>query len=425
MSIDIMTLQILRERECYDKYNKIIPEGILDNATRLIIADYGRFFKDHPNHSTIGPDAFRSAFVGQYHPKLDDAQKIHYQAILRQCLEANPSEVAKRNWINNVVEQDYASQAMDILSRYDNGEDVDITRELAKLMEDAGDDLDKKQDVKFIEDDISDLLKVDENQTGLNWRLMALREHMRPLIPGDFGILAGRPDSGKTTFLVSELTYMAKQIPEAYGEERPILWVNNEGPGRRIKPRLYQAALDLTLQEMIELNNEGKLVDMYVEAVGAIDRIKILDVHGWWNWEVEDVIKAERPALICYDMIDNIKFAGQNAGSRTDQVLEGMYQWAREIAVKHDAIGLATSQISAEGDGLLFPTLSMLKDSKTGKQGACDFQIMIGRSNDFNSETTRGIGIVKNKLRVTGKPGDPRAEVIFDGNNARYRDAIS
>jgi replicative DNA helicase len=59
----------------------------------------------------------------------------------------------------------------------------------------------------------------------------------------------------------------------------------------------------------------------------------------------------------------------------------------------------------------------------TGKQGAVDFQIMIGRSNDFNSESLRGIGVVKNKLRVPGQPGDPRAEVFFDGNGARYMDA--
>ena len=175
---------------------------------------------------------------------------------------------------------------------------------------------------------------------------------------------------------------------------------------------------------MIELNGQGGLVPAYLKALGGLDRIKIMDIHGFWNYEIEEVIKKERPALTVYDMIDNIKFAGANAGARTDQALEGMYGWAREAMVKYDGVGVCTSQISNEGDGLLFPTMGMLKDSKTGKQGACDFQIMIGRSNDFNSEHTRGIGIVKNKLRVEGKPGDPRAEVIFDGNRSRYRDAI-
>jgi replicative DNA helicase len=119
-------------------------------------------------------------------------------------------------------------------------------------------------------------------------------------------------------------------------------------------------------------------------------------------------------------MIDNIRGFGSEA--RTDLQLEEMYKWARERSVKYDAIGLATSQISAEGDGLQFPTLSMLKDSKTGKQGACDFQLMIGASNDPNLEYSRYLSLPKNKLRRDGQPSDPRCEVRFQPNLARYED---
>jgi len=68
--------------------------------------------------------------------------------------------------------------------------------------------------------------------------------------------------------------------------------------------------------------------------------------------------------------------------------------------------------------------MSMLKDSKTGKQGAVDFQVMIGRSN-LGGEEVRGIGIPKNKLRREGMQGDPRAEVIFNGNTSRFTDACN
>lgn len=424
MSLDITTLQILRSRESYEKYSRLVPEGLLDTVTSLILIDYGRYYKDHATHKFVDVAAFKSAFFGAYHPKLTDEQRIHYNAVLVTCLSKPIDPIVAKNWINNIVEQDYAAQIMEVLQKYNEGGDVDIIRSLESLVGKASEELDKKKETTFITDDINDLLAVDEHQTGITWRLQCLHTHMRPMIAGDFGLVAGRPDSGKTTFIVSELPHMAHQIPEAFGEDRPILWVNNEGPGRRIKPRLYQGALDLTLPEMIAMNKQGALVPAYVKAVGAVDRIKILDVHGWYNYEVEDVIKDERPAIIVYDMIDNLKFAGGSVGARTDQMLEGMYQWARETSVKYDSIGIATSQISAEGDGLLFPTMSMLKDSKTGKQGACDFQIMIGRSNSHDSESCRGISIVKNKLRVTGMKGDPRAEVIFNGNNARYRDAV-
>jgi replicative DNA helicase len=119
-------------------------------------------------------------------------------------------------------------------------------------------------------------------------------------------------------------------------------------------------------------------------------------------------------------MIDNIRGFGDMA--RTDLMLEEMYKWARERSVKYDCIGLATSQISNDGDGMQFPTLGMLKDSKTGKQGACDFQLMIGASNDPGLAGSRFISLPKNKLRRPDGASDPRAEVVFDAVRARYRD---
>ena len=70
----------------------------------------------------------------------------------------------------------------------------------------------------------------------------------------------------------------------------------------------------------------------------------------------------------------------------------------------------------------MWPTLGMLKDSKTGKQGACDFMLMIGASNDPNLNGVRYLGMPKNKLRRPGAPGDPRATVNYDPERVRYSD---
>jgi replicative DNA helicase len=196
--------------------------------------------------------------------------------------------------------------------------------------------------------------------------------------------------------------------------------LNNEGPGRRIIPRLYQSALNLSMTEMKEQHQAGLLVSAYREAVGRLDRIRVIDVHGFNTGQIEAILEESNPGVIVYDMIDNIRgFSGE---ARTDLQLEEMYKWARERSVKFDCIGLATSQISNDGDGMQFPTLGMLKDSKTGKQGACDFQLMIGASNDPGLAKSRFISLPKNKLRKPDGPSDPRAEVIFDGTRARYTD---
>jgi replicative DNA helicase len=133
-------------------------------------------------------------------------------------------------------------------------------------------------------------------------------------------------------------------------------------------------------------------------------------------------MRLHRPAAVLFDMVDNIKFGGEasNNGQRTDQLLEAMYQWARLMGVKHDCAVMATSQISADGDGIQFPTLPMLKDSKTGKQGAADVIITLGCVNDPAMSHFRFIGTTKNKKARSKMPGNPQAQVTFDGDRSRY-----
>jgi replicative DNA helicase len=247
---------------------------------------------------------------------------------------------------------------------------------------------------------------------------------MRPLRQGDFGIIAGRPDTGKTTFITSEMTFMASQLKKYYKEDDKIItWFNNEGQGKRIITRLYQSALNASISDLLDMKKAKVIVDRYREAIGHLDTIRIFDVHGLWNYDITDILEEVNSGLMIFDMIDNIKFHSNSGGmqSRTDQVLEAMYQWARVLGVRFDCPVLATSQISVDGDGMQFPTLSMLKDSKTGKQGACDFQLMIGAINELGMDQSRFMGLPKNKLQVEGFPKDPRCEVIFDGLRARYK----
>jgi replicative DNA helicase len=158
----------------------------------------------------------------------------------------------------------------------------------------------------------------------------------------------------------------------------------------------------------------------YIEAIGGReDMIQVVDIHGFQSYEVEDLIRKKRPGLVVFDMIDNIQFAGQttNGGERNDQILEAMYGWARMQAVIHDFVGLATSQISAEGEGEKYPRQTQLKDSRTGKQGACDFIVTGGVDN--NQPNTRYIGMTKNKIKREGAKYSPNAAYYFDADRGR------
>lgn len=334
-----------------------------------------------------------------------------------------------------LVEADTAARVTDLLERYTEGQEIDLYASLRDSVENHEVQVDRKVKNPQVLDPIEDILAEEENDFGMHFRQSVLDRHIKPLKGGDFLVMAARPDKGKSSFIADAVTFMAPQVDKLWpGENRSILWLNNEGPGRRIVSRTFQAAGGWTVEEMVALNKlpasgefaeryKTKLREAYAAALGGRPGVlRVFDIHGMWNHEVEELLRIHRPALVVFDMIDNIKFGGElaNGGSRTDQILETMYQWARLLAVKYDCAAIATSQISADGDGLQFPTLPMLKDSKTGKQGAADVILTMGAVNDPMLATSRYFGCTKNKRGRTGVASSPDAEIIFDKDRSRF-----
>jgi len=413
--LDIVLLRLLKSRKDFVSLYDMIPRATTDPKTVAIADDFKKYFEAYPTHPAVDWITFVPQFK-RWHPTLTDVQFNEYAGVFRNLLP-EPDVDQRKNMTHWLADVELMTVVANIAHRHSEGEVDDAWAEITAAQDQYRQRTGTKLSQGHIDTPIEDLLQDEFDDTGVNWRLSCLNGSMRRLRPGDFGIIAGRPDKGKTSFIASEVTWMAPQLPS----DRNILWLNNEGPGRRIIPRLYQAALNFSMQELMEHSNAKTLVPKYRAAIGGrLDRFRIHDIHGMNNGQVERIIEESNPGIIIYDMIDNIK--GFGSESRTDLVLEAMYQWARERSVKYDCIGLATSQISNDGDGLQFPSLGMLKDSKTGKQGACDFQLMIGASNDPALQNSRYIGLPKNKLRRPDGPGDPRAEVIFDGTRSRYND---
>lgn len=418
--LDITLLRLMTTKASYNKTYGAVPKRGLDEKTVTLLKDFGRYYQEFPDHEQLDIQTFRSVFFNFYHKDLDDQAKLFYGRLITG-LNVEVDEQTRATMIDRLSEVDYSMQAAQLLQDYSDGKDIDLLHLLGELTDKVKAQREKRIKIPWVNDPIEELLKEDEIDGGLTWRLPILNSSMRPLRGGDFGVIAGRPDKGKTTFLTGELTYMAGQFDKVYEDERYILWFNNEGPGKRIVTRAYQSALGVNTPDLVGYKQDGTIVQRYIESVGAIDRIRIIDVHDMWNHDIVNICEQMKPGLIVFDMIDNIKFSGDlGGGARTDQILEAQYQWARILGVKYDCPVLATSQISNEGDGELFPTLGMLKDSKTGKQGASDFQLMIGASNASNMEDVRGIGLVKNKLHKFGGKKDPRALVDFDGQRGRY-----
>lgn len=413
--IQISILRVMATREGFDKMFGAVPLPALGEKTRALVKGIRKYYETYTEDDKVDFVLFRDSFF-QWHPNLKEEDVTHYDKILRY-VEKDINDVNRSVLINSMLELNLATDLATLLDKYHSGEEVDVIHDTQALLESVMGSLERKQEDNWIKPDVDVLIESMKVDNGLLWRSPVLQENLRPLVGGDFVIVAGRPDTGKTTFITDNATNMATQV-----DDRPVLWLNNEGPGQRIVSRMIQSALAIDTNAMIEQHKAGTLTKAYADAIGGLDRIRVLDIHDYWNWQVEELIELHKPKLIIADMIDNIKFSGMSMrdGARTDQILESMYQWFRRIAVKHDAAVLATSQISADGEGMQWPSMDMLKDSKTGKQGAADLQIMIGKSDDPATLDFRYISTPKNKMGMPGKGSYLRHEVMFSNPQARY-----
>ena len=434
MSLDITVLRLLKYRERYDRLARSVPKNALQPVIVELLNDFGVFFREFDNAQRIEHGPFLTWFRGFRHPSMKDEGFGLYQAIIEKAMEDVSPEL-EAGLMERLVAADTAARVTSLLERWSKGDEVDLYAELRQNVERFEQQVDRKVKNPQVLDPIEDLLKAEENDTGLHWRLPCLNRHIKPLRGGDFVIVAARPDKGKTSFCAAELTFMASQLDAVYpGENRSILWFNNEGPDNKIIMRNFQAALGATVEDLVQLSNTPSVDpkhktlvrERYAAALGGrAGALRVFDIHDMWNHEVEDIMRLYNPGVVLFDMVDNIKFGGEanNNGQRTDQLLEAMYQWARLMGVKHDCGVIATSQLSADADGVSYPTLPQLKDSKTGKQGAADVIITLGALNDPVLENSRYIGCTKNKKQRTGKRNSPNQEVFFDSQKSRYVEA--
>lgn len=431
MQLEISTLRMSKHRKYHERFMGLLRTDTMDLKTATILKDFDAFFKATPGVETIDIQDFKP-FFKMRHPQLKPEDMQLYWAMLDNIVPDVGPEVAAtigdRLLANNAA-YELLSQVDKYIKGETEGDLLPLVQDIVTEFEGA---LERKVRSPEVLDDIEDLLELDKNHTGLTFRWDCLSTNMRPMRGGDFVIIAARPDVGKTTAITDNVTHMAPQLdalwPHVPG--RPVVWFNNEGPGNRIKKRTVQSALNLLTSEMVDLSqqpstqgNRSLLIDKFNEATaGGFGRIRIFDIHDFWHHEVEAIIKKTNAGLIIFDMIDNIKFGGglSNQGSRTDQVLEAMYQWARIICVKYDAVGIATSQVSGDGEGLQYPLLGHLKDSKTGKQGAAEVIVTIGMDGNPLNEALRYIGCTKNKLVAEGGKKNPQHVMTFDGQRGRY-----
>jgi replicative DNA helicase len=276
---------------------------------------------------------------------------------------------------------------------------------------------DEREDDEFVSDDLELLLSETLLKRGLRWRLNCLNKSLGSLRKSNFGVVFARPETGKTTFLASELSYMLTQLADDSG---PIIWFNNEQAGNEVMLYIYRAYFGITL-EQLKANPKRWAKEFRDQTKG---KLLLLDDANIDRRRTEKIMEKYKPSLACFDQSDKVK--GFEA-DREDLLLGDIYIWQRELAKAYCPI-IGVCQADGTAENIKWLTMAHMSNAKTAKQAECDWILGIGKVFSEGAEHTRYLNISKNKLL-----GDDdsisdlrhgRFEVYLEPEIARYRDIV-
>lgn len=342
-------------RLLWDRVSDEIPEVTLQDVEALFFASY---------------------------PVLKEAERVEIEKTFREIVTAGCSEM-----VTSLLEQhrNRAIAAECSIMALDVAEGREDALKLVEMVSTIGvQNTVEEEQHKFITHDLEELKHETMSKPGLRWRLDAMNKMLGSLRKGDFGFLFARPETGKTTFLASEVTYMAEQA------QTPVVWFNNEEQGNKVMVRCYQAATGKNLTELYS-DIDGNTETFYKKLRG---NLKIYDAGTIHRKQVEEVCKMLNPSLIIFDQIDKIKGWKED---RHDLMMKDIYQWARELAKTYGPV-IGVCQAGGTGEGKKFLTMDDVDSSKTAKQGEADWILGIGKSHNDGEEFIRYLHLSKNKL---------------------------
>jgi replicative DNA helicase len=401
------------DKELFTKYYKYVNINYIkinyNNIYKLFIT-INNYYTKYSNSNNINSNDLELIYNSNYLLKESEVKELQDLITEIYSLEINKELVIEllEEHRRRSLAGDVAKLALDV---EDGKSPVKDLLELFSKFEHQEVEVDQPNPVEM------DLEKLYDSQVaspGLRWRTNWLNKSLGSLRKGDFGFIFARPETGKTTFLASEITHMVSQTD---GE---VLWFNNEEQGNKVAIRCYQAALGLPTEHLF--SDRERRQRQYESATG--NRIKILDFEDSnTRSRIDAILKNSNPALIIFDQIDKIKGF---KGDRNDLELKQLYQWAREIAKTYAPV-IAVSQASGEAEGKLWLTMDMVDGSKTAKQGEADWILGIGKEQD-NTSRSRYFNICKNKLLGdTDTLPDLRhgsVQVLIKPEIARYEDIV-
>lgn len=401
--VELSLIKYLLKQENYSKYSSYLSPKDFPDELRLCYSCLSSHFSLHSTDLAVLDLA---NLVFSHSPK----DKEFYESFFENLNNYTPVETTVVALIESLKQKNILQQVS--LLAYQVAEGKEEKSKLDSLLLELSNPVESIEEETFVSDDLESLLNDTIKTPGFRWRLDCLNKSIGSLRRGDFGFIFARPETGKTTFLASEVSNF---LPQCAGS---ILWCNNEEQGEKVMLRVYQAYFGVTLEQLY--GNVQHYRKAFTEQTGG--RFKLYDSAQINRNTVENLCKKLNPSLIIFDQIDKIE--GFKA-EREDLLLGAKYQWGRELAKQYGPV-IGVTQADGSGEGVRYLTMANVANAKTAKQAEADWILGIGAIHDPGWESIRFLNISKNKL-MGDTDSDPKLrhgklQCRIEPTIARYTD---
>lgn len=406
--------------DTYQNYSPFIRMEALSREAQMILKDIGVFYGQFTDQTEIDPDRFVTWFNQVQHPELTETQSQLYAELFRRVSEQEleQSDEYIQGILTHFKTEDFKARITSYLEKKDWDPE-----HLKELVEQYQKEVQIDAMGEFEENSLGMMLAKETRHEGLQWRLNSLRKSIGPIIAGDFGVVAAYVETGKSSWLASEVAHFAHQVTEG-----DVLWFNNEQTNDRVQKRIWCAALGVS--EATLASDPNLYTQLYTQYMnGDINRVKVFDCYDMSVNDIRKKMDKYNPKLVVIDMIDHLKGGGDDKNADWRR-LQKLYYETRRLARVCPVLG--ASQCNSSVTWMDYETqttkfqhyisMKQLAGSGQGKQEAMDFMITIGKDEAYPK--TRYLHVCKNKL-----PGDGnsqhryiKSECVFDEQTARYTD---
>lgn len=378
-------LKALSVRDNYETFAHLIDTKRLLPNSALLIADYDKYFASFSDDSEINWETFTTEFTQHWHRRDLDEYDIEYyrDTVIPMLVKLEQKDA--NSVLVGLLDREYADKITSAINSH-----ID-KHQLQQLI----DDYEKARSnyVQEVDDDAGTIDSIDftmlDKQNGIPWFLPAIQKGLGSLVQGQFVVIAADYGVGKSAFGISQAAETFKYLHK-HNLDSPILYFNSEGTQADVYTRflscLYRNHIEAGFEDVLARIDEVK--EKFTNTFNA-NNLLVFQIQQNDMSKIKQKIEHYKPCLVIIDIADVL------APEEDVQNLKKLFDGLRLLSAKSCPI-LATTQsgdtsykyFDKEKSEMIVGSRKWLTEkdlygSKSGKGGAADTIITIGKDDDM------------------------------------------